>query len=374
MRKPSKERVTRAAVLVALILACGDPTSPGGGGVNTESHTCGWDKTSGWDNNSLTINVTSPDCPFTIQSINSWLDVAAIVTTPTDNINYDTFGGVLSYVNIDLMSAYTSSRFGGATYVYFHQDPNNSSSFRAEPQFSATPGYYPSIDSASKMLDSLQATAIFLRYSNAIGWKILPGRITSGGHTMLGPGGFVWGTPVSWRAKPDWDTTAYRYKWLLDGQQIANATHATYAGSLGTAGTHALSSVAIRSDNSADTVTFSVAVGIAAAISGPSTVVENNSGHWVASADGGSPAYHYQWYADGSPVGGDNASLDMALGPGGTNHRLQVDVTDSHGATGSGVYDVYADYANCPGCDPYIRLAPEPTSPAKGPAVRRRGH
>jgi hypothetical protein len=298
------------------------------------------------------------------------VNFVAIINVPTSKIGYDAFGNPNSYVNVDLLSWYSASRFAGANFVYFQQNPNNSNSFRAEPHFGAYPGQFRNFpDNPSQMLDSLHVDAIGLLFGNARAWKILPGDIDPQAQTIVGVGGVVYGSPQTWRSKPQWDTTGYTYRWLLNGEPIANATGATYTSSLGTAGSYSLSNVTIRTDNTADTVTLGVTVFLSANITGPGVVVESSSGHWQAGVSGGTGSYTYQWWADGSPVGGNGPSLDMALSPGGTNHRLEVDITDSNGSTGNAVYDVYVDYANCPGCDPFTRIVPIPA--VKTPMHRR---
>jgi hypothetical protein len=354
MRTTTRTSISRAIILASVILGCvGDVTSPGGGGVSTDPRECRTNRTTGWDNNSLSLNVTSPPCPFVIRDAQfSQLNYAAIITVPTSKIEYDSFGDPNSYVNAAAYNWYSATRLSGAlaNFVFFQQDPSNSNSFRAEPHFSAFPGSARNFpDHPEQMLDSLHVDAVALLFGNASAWKILPGEIDANAQSIVGTGDIVYGSAQTWRSRPSWDTTGYTYRWLLNGQPIANANGATYTSSLGSPGNYSLSNITTRADNTADTVTLAVTVHLSTGISGPNAIVENSNGHWDAVVSGGSGSYSYQWYADGNPVG-SGASIDLALAPAGMMHQLELYVTDSNGANGSTAYSVWVEYAGCPTC------------------------
>jgi hypothetical protein len=335
-----------STVIVALILACvTDTTDPDGGGLNNENRACHIGTTTGWDNNGLAIDVAKPPCPIPVVSQFSNVAFDAIIDVPSSKIEVNTFGEPDSYVNADDWSVYSGSRIGGADFVYFQQDPGSQSNFRAEPQFTAAPGMFPSPDTSTKLYDSLRVDAYALLYGNAAAWKWLPGRIDPNASVILGTSTFAYGSAQTWRNEPSWDTSAYTFRWLLNGQPIAGAIGARYYSGLGPAGTYNLSTIATRADNSADTVSMAVTVQLAAQISGPTSPIIGCLDYWSGSASGGTAPYTYYWTANGVQVGGSTEELQYT--PTGPRLILNVTATDATGKTGSGTLSARPVTGSC---------------------------
>lgn len=338
------------------------PTEPLGGGYRNFPIGCPRSSTYSWDHNSLDIMVSKPPCPVPIQSAYNYVDYMGQVTAPASKIEFQySDGPPLSYIDVDLDNYDGFADHGpiGQSYFnYMQQDAGNANSYYTTISFSAPPGLYPIYGDNTRFLDSLAAEALWFSYAGTSkAGQLMPGTITTGRQNLLGETNVVAGGTALMRSQPEWDTSGYTFKWLADGNEVAGATGAQYLSSFANAGTHQLANVTIRADNTADTVSTSVTVLLSVAITGPSQVVENVSSHWDAAAYGGS-SYQYQWYVDYSTAGGNQSYLDVALGPGGTNHRITVTVTDGNGHSNSSDLDVYAQYADCPSCQPYTRILP----------------
>jgi hypothetical protein len=79
-------------------------------------------------------------------------------------------------------------------------------------------------------------------------------------------------------------------------------------------------------------------------ISGPSVLMENEEGGWIAVVSGGTAPYSYQWWVDGTSAGSSESTTG---GPwlGGSYHIIDLTVTDALGRTGSSWLGVQV---NCP--------------------------
>lgn len=335
------------AVAVATVIACNDVTDPGKGGQVTDPRRCISDRTSRWADNGLSMNVSAPPCPFTVRDAFTSIDYIALITAPATKITFSANGSVNSYINAEVLDWYSASRIAGAFFVYFQQHPNDPGIYRAEPRMNGRPANYTVPGNSAQMLDSLHADAEFMAvggFSKA--WKILPGNITNVSQNVLGPAHVLTGSSGSWQSQPHWDTTAYFYRWLLDGQEVAGASGATYSAIFGTQGTYRLSNIAIRADNTSDTVTRTVNVGpsLEVSIDGPSEIQPSAMCTWQAVVATGTPPYSYQWTASqmAPPSGTDyyfTASKDA--GSFATSWSVKVAVTDALGAPGEHEITVY---------------------------------
>ena len=75
-----------------------------------------------------------------------------------------------------------------------------------------------------------------------------------------------------------------------------------------------------------DTTSKIVSVIYTVSISGPSSVRSGNSCNWIAQPTGGVGALTYQWYKNGSMIGGNSASLVTSFTAAG---NIYVKITDS---------------------------------------------
>lgn len=342
----TRRSVTIAAWLAAAswtVSACNDVTSPGGGGVYTDPRSCRSYWSSGWTNNNLQLNVNSPPCPFTVADGYTWVTFAAVITAPRDKIVFGPYG-VDSYVGAWALNWYGPGQIGYAWPVYFQQDPGNQNMFRAQPQFSGTPGaqHLRNPANSAQIMDSLHVEAYTMNGGgNPHAWKILPGNVTNVVPNLLGPTSAVAGLSSSWRIQPHWDTTAYTYRWLLNGTEIANARGAVYTQAFSSAGTYNLSGVSIRSDNTADTVNRAVTVSLLVGVTGISTIKTAGNYSWSAGATGGNGSYTYTWEKrvdSGSYywVGSGPSYAEYIDGSSGSTIDFRVTAA-SGGATGQAV-------------------------------------
>lgn len=356
--------------VLAALNCGGDVTTPGGGGQQNDPRRCYSGFNTPWSNNGLNLDVTSPPCPFTVNSRSSQLTYAGKVTAPRQKITFDGTT-VRSYVNVYAMNYYDASTIASANFVPFVQSPSDASVYRAEVNMSGVPGTFLAPGSSSQMLDSLHVDAQFMVASGiASAWKVLPGNVTSAPPIVLGPTNVAAGTGNTWRSQPDWDTTAYTFRWLVNGQEVPGATQATFATTLYPAGTYQVTNVATRTDGTGDAVTKTVSAVITASINGYHDVTEWVLAHFDASASGGGDPYTYDWYVDGGYANG-GPSLNWYFGPGGTSHNVELYVTGTIGGTAYASFAVYAHSAGCPEQELCMIAPPDNQTSPNAPARRR---
>ena len=337
-------------MLTALAGCPGDVTTATGGGRNTDPRRCDHNATPAWSGDGLDMTVSKPPCPFVIRDkLFSSLTYAAQITAPSSQITFDN-GGVRSYVNAYALNYFDASTIASSAFNYFQVSPNDQTIYVSQVSMSGSPGTYldPSDPTQTKMLDSLDAMAQFMAGNGiAEGWKILPGNIDPNAQQLLGPRGVATGQSATWRSYPSWDTTAYSYKWVVDGQLISSAADAQYATSLAT-GLHTLSNVTIRADNSRDSITMNVKA-FNVSISGPTNVRPMATCSWSGSASGGAAPYSYSWSAIGASGTGPffdytNDAVD------GSSFTVQLTVTDAEGYPVT-VSQAVSVHSNAPICN-----------------------
>ncbi|HET7631928.1 MAG TPA: hypothetical protein VFK16_06420 [Gemmatimonadaceae bacterium] len=239
------------------------------------------------------MTVTAPPCPLVIAYATDWVTYAGSETAPSNVIEFNAYGDPETYSDAEVVKEADWSSIASEPFVYFVRSPSDSSLYLAQFSMTGTPGLYPDPDTLTKMYDSLDTQ---VASANTLGtphaWKLLPGRISSVSQDLLGSTGVNEGASATWRSYPDWDTTAYKYKWFVDGSEVSDA--ATYTTSFGSAGTHTIANVAIRGDNTSDSVVMSIKA-FAAAINGPTRVRPFVECSWYGSASDGSSPYSYQW-------------------------------------------------------------------------------
>lgn len=326
-----------AAVLVLFAAtACvgGDTNNPGCGGQKCEQPTTGHDchkgETSEWDMNSLTVNFSKPNCPFTIDMLQSNLEFAAQADAPSSSISFNVYGQANSSLTVQAINALSGyGVVAGAGPQYFLQSAGDPNTYYVQVDLSGTPGTYPDANGHS-MYDSVNATANAMAYGgDSRAWHMFPGepRDTVFHGQILGPTSIATGLNTSWRSYPEWDTTGYYYKWVVDGQTVSGATAARYSQSL-TDGTHTVSAVAIRTDNTRDSTTITVKA-FTLNISGPTSIKPNVTCAWSGSASGGVAPYTFQWSAPGGSGSGQN--WDYNDTGTGSPFTIQLIATDAAG-------------------------------------------
>lgn len=321
-----------ALLLVVVGTACpADTTSPGKGGRNDEPNPCGNGKNNGWTNNQLTLEMSKPPCPFEIKTAGATVTFAGRITAPSTKITYLSPGGaVSSYVTAFVMKRSDASQIAFDGFNTFQQSPSDPNIFFSEISMDGNPGYYVEASNPTKMLDSLHAQAQFMASGYAESWKFLAGNINANAPIIIGGNAIATGQIGTWRSYPEWDTTAYNYKWLVDGQEVAGAIGAAYSTSF-TTGTHSVSNVTIRADNTRDSLTVFVKA-YNGSISGPSNVRPFVTCIWFADASGGTAPYSYSWTAVGGSGTGQWFDYFNSVASGGS-FTVQLSVTDGTGAT-----------------------------------------
>jgi hypothetical protein len=130
-------------------------------------------------------------------------------------------------------------------------------------------------------------------------------------------------------------TGPFHYSWTVDGSSFGGDTSSISVptGSL-TVGSHAVS---VSVSGTCGSVTKSAALTVQANTSAtaPSdeTVCQGANASFSTTASGTGP-FHYAWTVDGSPVGGDSASISVATGSLSVgNHAVAVTVSGTCGST-----------------------------------------
>lgn len=319
----------KGLLLVVIGIVCSgcpmsDSEDPGGSGVNHESRPCSYAGTSAWNNNLLQMEVSQPPCPFVVKAASDIVTYAARVTAPSTKVN----SGGSSYVDAWVLKARDASTIASDTFNPYQQSPNDPTIYFADVSATGTPGLYPEPDTTTKLRDSLSAFSYYMA-SNGIaeGWKIIPGRIDATAQSVIGPAGVVSGGTGSWHSYPQWDTTAYRYKWVVDGV-LQTGTGAWLSKSF-TTGTHTVANVTIRADNTRDSIVKTVK-SFVVTISGPSSVRPFATCEWTGSASGGTSPYSFAWTAAGAS--GSGSYFDYTNGsPSGSSFTVGLTATDASG-------------------------------------------
>lgn len=278
--------------------------------------------------------MTKPPCPFTIKSSFAGVTYAADISAPSSKLtyNYDS-SVVLSYVNAYVMKRSNASEIASSTFNSFEKSIDDAGTYFSHPNTYGFPGNYPESD-PTKMLDSLHVDAAFMVSGGAFvhAWRIYPGNIDANAQLVIGPTTIATGHSGTWRSYPSWDTTAYSYKWIVDGQEIPGSAYAMYHRSF-TAGTHVISNVTIRADETRDTVSVTVK-SYNVAISGPTSVRPLSTCSWSGSASAGTAPYAFEWSAPGGGGSSQWFNYTNSAGSGG-GFAVQLAVTD---ATGTQIY------------------------------------
>lgn len=133
---------------------------PGGGGTFHDTTSCTRQLSDNWTLASLTFDITTVPCPFTVFDNSSLLQFSFLVRGPNSSFDFSGYG---PYVNTDIEALrydHTLSNLALINFVYFSTDPNNSGYQRAMPSSSSTPpGSAPYNYTGSFMLDSAYVEA-----------------------------------------------------------------------------------------------------------------------------------------------------------------------------------------------------------------------
>lgn len=260
-------RLAACYALLGMSLGClGDLTGPGGGGRNSDPRACPTEvqNNAEWSSNGLTFHVSEPPgCPYVLKP--TWpnsIQYAATLTMPkTSKLDgaYDPQPNVMA----DAWSTYHILAFIGNAWEWFAPHPSDPARLRVQVSFTGWPSNYTHPNDPTITRDSLRVEVSDLKYGyprRPSAYKILPGRIDGVAQSVTGPSSAHASASRVWRAIPNWDTTAYKFRWLVNGQEIAGATGAQLTHAFPAGGTYQLANVARRADWSADTVTTTVKV------------------------------------------------------------------------------------------------------------------
>lgn len=323
--------VAIAGVTFVVLVGC-DATNPDGISVNHETRPCPpGGANSAWTSNSLQLNVTKPPCPFIIKSTQSEVTYGAVIEAPANKIGFSYPGGpVLSYITAYVLKLSTATEITSSHFIPFVPLPGYPSIYRALVDMSGFPGWYLESADPTMMLDSLHVEAGSMASGGfPSAWKRMPGRINAGAQDIIGPNAIATGQLGTWRSYTQWDTTAYTYRWIVDGQEVVGAVGNTYSRTL-SAGAHTIANVTIRADDSRDTASVNVKA-FNGAIAGPASVKPFASCSWSASASGGSAPYGFSWSAPGGT--GSTSWFEYQNGASnGESFTIQVGITDATGA------------------------------------------
>lgn len=342
-------RIAAAGFFAAMLSGC-DLTGPAKGGRQDNPNRCG---AKGYDNvaseSGISLVVTAPSCAFSAQYPYSYISYAATVYEPTASAD----PRWPPTARVEVMSAYTWAIFGSLNTGFMTRDFPDTTRFKGVVSQQLQPGYYPNPAAGheAEMVDSMVAYVDVNpnRWpgGQAKSWYVVTGTVSSAPHDLLGPTSVRPTLTANWRMRTDWDTTQYTFQWLVDGTQPPNAVGAQFSTAFNVLGDHTLTSISIRTDNSADTVRRLINVPFTVDVNGPSSMDPNGPGGvWNAAIPVGVAPYTYSWSIDGTPIGITDASYGGTVGPPGI-HRLSVYVTDAAGHSGEGYIDVQVT-AGCP--------------------------
>jgi hypothetical protein len=183
----------------------------------------------------------------------------------------------------------------------------------------------------------------------------------------IGGGSFVQAPyDGQWQANVNVDTLSFRYRWYVNGAPLG-ATGRTLRGfPYGESGGYTLTAIVQLMDQTTDTATINVSVGMGAAWSGPTAIGNGELGTWTAIAYAArSPLSSCEWYVNGSLVEPSACTLYYSFSEAATTNTIDVQVTDARGVTATGSNSVWVFTSGCypPTCYEELRA---PVAPSKG--------
>jgi hypothetical protein len=306
-----------AIALIATAETCIDIriSSPGG------HDSCADGQAGGWPT-SMNFVVTNPVCPFVIAFDGETVWYSGSVTAPSSVVNPSA-----SYLLSNVYNSYDVSGIASDRSLFFQTGP---SSYQADIMMGGNPGWGErDLSDPSHMQDSIVVEgASMVGLLDPTSWKALSGHVNGARPDLLGSTGVLTGVPNTWYLKSAEDSTGYSYKWIVDGSEVAGAVGATYSTSLA-AGTHTIAGVAIRADNTRDSVVKSLEAYYPS-ISGPSSVQPFATCEWSVSISGGTSPFSYDWEA--ASGSGSSAFFDYENGSNdGESFTISLTVSDNLG-------------------------------------------
>ncbi|HET8769446.1 MAG TPA: hypothetical protein VFM71_00550 [Gemmatimonadaceae bacterium] len=272
-------------------------------------------------------------CPFTVSSGLQVVPFAFDVRGDVFEVSPSQYG----YLNIyDVSSAPGISRgFTSALVIY---DPADVNKVLVQLDISAQPGNYVPGATYLQLRDSAHFD-INSAWGPAAGWLILNGAASTSRGSMYGPSTLLAGQYNNWRAVTEWDTTAYRYRWIVDGTEVPASNYAQIRRRFSTVGAHTLKVLAERADLTVDTIVKTAYAKIEVQFSGPGVVEPDVNHTWSVTPLGGTGPYSYRWYLGGQYFT-TGTSVRTSFPPN-ESHYFEVNVTDALGNHGSTAFTFY---------------------------------
>jgi hypothetical protein len=275
-------------------------------------------------------------------------------TLPTTQMQVaDTyFGNNLGSSNVEFMDSTTSTT-------------NPDGNWKRNLTVSGQPGLYylnrPSAPFDSAFRDSVTITVYNVRtVGQAKAADILLGVTDPAGHTLYGPTAIPAGDAATWWFEEAHDSGAYTHQWLVDGTPISTGAFATF-GSWAYHGSHTVTTIATRADETADTVVNTINALIKGYVSGDQSLLNGDLGAWTANISGDHGSNTCSWYIDDVNVQNGSCSLYSSFTDGPSSHEIRFDVADGDGGTGSSPGWGVAVHNCGTGCD---YSAPKSVAPA----------
>jgi hypothetical protein len=156
-------------------------------------------------------------------------------------------------------------------------------------------------------------------------------------------------TQHTWYAATVGGIGALTYQWYRNGVPVG-AAHATYTANTGTEDFELRVDVTDQTWSTRSAVYLVEVDGVRVTLTGPTTVYYTEGPQlWSAAAIDGTAPYTYEWYLDGTFVGGGSTWQGY---PGEGAHLLLVLVRDAAGKTSSRELAVFGIGDGGPGCQP----------------------
>lgn len=306
-------------------------TDPGGGGNQHESRMCRVGSNSAFQNASGLVSRALPlACPFVVRSPGDTIAIAVFIDLPKSQI-----GGGFGFGSTQAFVLDTQSRLAASGIFPFNLvSPGRPDYVRAEPFAIFTDA------SPTGIRDSLESDEFVGQSPEylAQAWAVILGDTSSVHPTVSGSAQLAVGETGAYVTHTDWDTTMYSYQWLVNGA-MTSQTSATFIGSFSSAALNTLSSIVVRADSTADTVTKSIDTRLTVYIVGLTSMQPGQTTTFTSTIRGGSPPYQYSWTVGGD-ASGSSTGPTVDVTAGSSDFGLTLVVTDAAGRSVAGYSNV----------------------------------
>lgn len=340
MKTSTKTNLLALLLIQAGLQACSFGGGSGGG-ASSNPNPCVLSRNTNFADDEAQIGFSyPPQCPYVVKTAGTSLDFGFFLDVPTANLPLTARTGSSTIADYGNTTRYSGTFYFSDNTPYLFS--NNRTGLRATISGSYSAG---NAGAGGVIRDAFTVLYYSQRaQANSVGQLTLPGNVDPNHGSIVGPSDISIGQSNTWRIVPGWDTVSYQYAWDIDGSTIG--TSATASGSVQSLGYFTLRGIAIRTDNTADTVTKTLSTYLhTPTISGPTQVEVECTNSWQAYPSGGVAPYTYEWTVN-SVVYSTSAELQYTPTNAGTQY-LAVKVTDSQASYQTGYLTFNVGSGNC---------------------------